>query len=99
MNKIKFIWTILKDRWFRPYDDITVRFNTKAEPGSPLVWRIFINDVEHLASGFEITGYVYDIVNEHQGETKWNLGCKGRVRWYGTKAVIITSRPQNDLLP
>lgn len=98
MNKLKYIWTIVKDRWFRPYDDITVRFNTKAELGNPLVWRIFINGVENLASGFEITGYVYDIVNEHNGETKWNVGCKGRVRWSGTKAIIITSKPESDIL-
>ena len=98
MNKLKYIWTIVKDRWFRPYDDITVRFNTKAELGNPLVWRVFVNGVEHLASGFEITGYVHDIVNEHNGETKWNVGCKGRVRWSGTRAIIITSKPQSDIL-
>jgi hypothetical protein len=99
MNKIKYIWTIVKDRWLRPYDEITVRFNTKAESGDTLVWRVFINGVEHLASGFEIHGYVYDIVNQHNGETKWNVGCKGRVRWEGSKAVIITApKQQEDLL-
>jgi len=97
MNKLKYIWEIVKDRWIKPYDQITVRFNTKAEPGDPLVWRVFINDVEHLASGFEIHGYVHDVVNEYKGETKWNVGCSGRVRWEGSKAVIITAKKQKDI--
>lgn len=98
MNKLKYIWIIVKDRWLRPYDDIYIRFNTKALSGDPLVWRIFINDIEYLASGFEITGYVHDIINEYNNETKYNVGCKGRVRWFGTRAIIITSKPQSDIL-
>ena len=98
MNKLKYIWTIVKDRWLRPYDEITVRFNTKAQPNDPLVWRIFINGVEHLSSGFEIHGYVYDIVNQHNGETKWNVGCKGRVRWEGHKAIIITAKKSPETI-
>lgn len=91
MNKIKYIWTIVKDRWLRPYDEITIRFNTKAQQNDPMIWRIFINGVENLASGFEIYGYVYDLVNEYNGETKWNVGCRGRLRWDGSKAIIITA--------
>lgn len=99
MRKIKYIYSILKDRWFHPYDDIILRFNTKAEKGDPLVWRIFINGNQSLASDFEIYGYVYAVSSEYEGDTKYNVGCKGRVRWYGTKAIITTSRPQSDILP
>lgn len=98
MNKFTYVWKIAKDRWLRPYDEIILRFNTKAQPGDPLVWRVFVNGVEHLASGFSITGYIHDIVSEENGVTKWNVGCKGRVRWDGTIANIITSKPQNDIL-
>lgn len=98
MNKIFYIWKILKDRWIRPYDNIILRFNTKAIEGDPLVWRIFINNVEHLASEFEIHGYVYNVNSEELGIVKYNVGCIGRVRWEGTKAVIITPRKGPDQL-
>jgi len=91
MNKLKYIWAIIKDRWLRPYDDIILRFNTKAQDGDPLVWRVIINGNENLASSFEIHGYVYDILSEENGVVKYNVGCKGRVRWNGTKAEIITA--------
>ena len=91
MSKINYIWKIVKDRWVRPYDDIILRFNTKAEAGNPLLWRIFINDVEHLASSFEVHGYMYDAMTYEYDVKKYNVGCKGRVRWDGSKAVIITA--------
>jgi len=96
MKKIKYIWAIVKDRWIRPYDDIILRFNTKAEPNDPLVWRIFINGNQSLASDFEIHGYVYAVSSEYEGDTKYNVGCKGRIRWEGTKAIIITARKLPD---
>ena len=98
MNKISYIWKIVKDRWSRPYDSIILRFNTKAEEGNPLVWRIFINDVEHLASEFEIHGYVYDVKSQEKGIEKYNVGCQGRVRWVGSKAVIITAKKEKMFL-
>jgi len=94
MKKVKYIWAIIKDRWMRPYDDIILRFNTKAEQNDPLVWRIFINGNQSLASDFEIHGYVYAVASEYEGDTKYNVGCKGRVRWEGTKAIIITARKE-----
>lgn len=97
MNKLTYVWKIARDRWVRPYDDIILRFNTKAEEGSPLVWRVFINGVEHLASGFEIHGYMYDVMSYERDAKKYNVGCKGRVRWDGAKAVIITARKQPDV--
>jgi len=96
MKKIKYIWAIVKDRWIRPYDDIVLRFNTKAETNDPLVWRIFVNGNQSLASDFEIHGYAYAVSSEYEGDTKYNVGCKGRIRWDGTKAVIITAKKQPD---
>jgi len=96
MNKLTYVWKIAKDRWMRPYDEIILRFNTKAKEGDPLVWRVYINGVEHLASGFEVIGYMYDQIS-YEGEIKkFNVGCKGRVRWDGTKAVIITAKKQPE---
>jgi hypothetical protein len=91
MNKIKYIWTIVKDRWIKPYDDIILRFNTKAKKNDPYVWRVIVNGHEDFATSFEIHGYVYDVLSEENGVTKYNVGCKGRVRWDGSKAIIITA--------
>jgi hypothetical protein len=97
MNKVIYVWKIAKDRWLRPYDEITLRFNTKAKEGNPLIWRIFVNGVEHLASGFEIHGYIYDVMSYEYDIKKYNVGCKGRVRWENTKAIIITAKKTQDL--
>jgi hypothetical protein len=97
MNKLIYLWKIIKDRWLRPYDDITLRFNTKAEEGNPLIWRIFVNGNENLASGFEVIGHVYDVMSYEKEVKKYNVGCKGRVRWEGTKAIIITARKIQDI--
>mgnify|MGYP003330389640 FL=1 len=70
--------------------EILIRFNTKALPNDPLVWRIIVDGIEHLASGFEITGFIQDYTNEYQGETKWNVKCKGKLDWKGSKAIIVT---------
>ena len=94
MNKLSYVWKIARDRWIRPYDDIILRFNTKAEEGSPLVWRVFINGVEHLSSGFEVHGYMYDVTSYERDVKKYNVGCKGRVRWEGSRAVIITAKKE-----
>lgn len=94
MGKAKYIWSIVKDRWLRPYDDIILRFNTKAEPSDPMVWRIFINGNQVLASDFELHGYAYAVSSEYEGDTKYNVGCRGRVRWEGTKAIITTCKKQ-----
>ena len=98
MSKLIYLWKIIKDRWLRPYDDIELRFNTKAEPGDPLVWRVFINNKAHLASGFEIQGYVYDVLSDDNGVTKYNVGCKGRVRWEGNKAIVFAAKKQTEEL-
>jgi hypothetical protein len=97
MNKLSYVWKIIKDRWVRPYDEIILRFNTKAKDGDPLVWRVFINGVENLASSFEVQGYVYDIISYERDVKKYNVGCRGRVRWDGTKAVIIAAQKEPDV--
>ena len=96
MNKLNYVWKIAKDRWVRPYDDIILRFNTKAEEGNPLIWRIFVNGVEHLASGFEVHGYMCDVLSYEYDVKKYNVGCKGRVRWEGSKAVILAAKKEPD---
>lgn len=96
MKKVKYIWQILKDRWLKPYDEIILRFNTKAEHGDPLVWRIFINGNQSLASDFEVHGYAYAVSSQYEGDTKYNVGCRGRVRWEGTKAIITAVRKSPD---
>jgi len=96
MKKIKYILSIVKDRWMRPYDEIILRFNTKAENGDPLVWRVFINGNQSLASDFEIIGHAYAVTSQYEGDIKYNVGCKGRVRWNGTKAIITTAPKQID---
>jgi hypothetical protein len=96
MTKLVYLWKIVKDRWLRPYDDISLRFNTKAEKDDPLVWRVFINGVAHLASGFEVQGYMYDVMSYEGDVKKYNVGCKGRVRWDGTKAVIFTAKKEPE---
>lgn len=95
MNKLIYIAKIIKDRWLRPYDNITVRFNTKAKENDPLVWRIFINGQEHLASGFEIQGHIYDIISYEGDVKKYNVGCRGRVRWNGTFADIYAAKKEH----
>ena len=94
MNKLTFLCKIMKDRFFRPYDDIILRFNTKADEKNPLVWRIFINGQEMLASSFEIHGFVFSVESLENGIRKFNVGCKGRVRWDESKAVIFAASKQ-----
>ena len=96
MTKLVYVWKIALDRWVRPYDEILLRFKTDATDDSPLVWRVFINGVENLASGFEVQGYVCDKISLRGDVKKYNLHCFGRVRWIGTKAVILATKKTPD---
>ena len=96
MNKLTYVLKIAKDRWLKPYDDILIRFNTKAEEGSPLVWRVYVNGVENLASGLEMHGYMYDETSYEAEAKKFNIACKGRLRWDGTKAIILAAKKQPE---
>jgi hypothetical protein len=97
MSKLTYVWKIAKDRWAKPYDEIILRFNTKAEEGNPLVWRVFVNGVENLASGFEVHGYMYDVMSYERDIKKYNVGCRGRVRWDGSKAVILATKKEPEI--
>ena len=68
-----------------------VRFNTK-HCGSPLVWRIFENGVEHLATDVRIIGETFTEFTNEYGETKWNIACQGRMVWVDQVAVIVTGK-------
>lgn len=68
-----------------------IRFNTKHE-GSPLVWRIFENGVEHLASDVRIIGETFTECTEEHGQTKWNISCLGRMVWDKNAVVIVTNK-------
>lgn len=66
-----------------------MRFNTKAN-GSPLVWRVIVDEQEHLAEDVEIIGKCYGEKSIVNGETKYNIACDGIINWDGTKAIINT---------
>ena len=68
-----------------------IRFNTKHN-GSPLVWRIFEDGVEHLASDVRLVGETFTECTHEYGETKWNIACHGRLIWEDTVAVIVTGK-------
>jgi hypothetical protein len=68
-----------------------VRFNTK-HAGSKLVWRIFEDGVEHLASNVSIYSPLYTECTQEHGETKWNVACNGRIVWDGTVAIITNEK-------
>ena len=64
-----------------------IRFNTK-HGDSNLVWRVFENGVEHLASDVRIIGETFTESTLEDGVTKWNISCNGILTWDGTIAVI-----------
>jgi hypothetical protein len=67
-----------------------VRFNTKND--GVMVWRVFENGVEHLASDVRIIGETYTECTQEHGQTKWNIACKGRMVWVEQVAVIVTGK-------
>ena len=68
-----------------------VRFNTK-HAGSNLVWRVFENGVENLATDVRILGETFTETTEEHGETKWNIACYGRIVWVDRVAVIVAGK-------
>jgi hypothetical protein len=68
-----------------------VRFNTKHN-GSNLVWRIFENGQEYLASDVRILGETFTECTQEHGQTKWNIACVGRIIWADTAAVIVADK-------
>lgn len=97
MKDIKMFQKI-KSYFFKPTSDIYIRFNTKnTGPEDPMVWRVFIDDVEHLASSIDIYGWVFDKVTYENDVKKLNIACTGRVNWRGTRAEIQAGK-RPDLL-
>ena len=68
-----------------------IRFNTH-HAGSDLVWRIFEDGVEHLASDVRIHSPLYTETTVEHGQTKWNVACDGRIVWDGTRAIITNEQ-------
>lgn len=68
-----------------------VRFNTK-HAGSGLVWRVFEDGVEHLATDVRILGETFTETTQEHGETKWNIACYGRIIWVDKVAVIVAGK-------
>jgi hypothetical protein len=68
-----------------------VRFNTKHN-GSELVWRVFENGIEYLATDVRIIGETFTETTKEYGETKWNIACFGRLVWVDKVATIVTSK-------
>ena len=56
-----------------------IRFNTKHNNETNLVWRVFENNVEHLVENVHITVPVTTSTTIEFGETKWNIYCEGNM--------------------
>jgi hypothetical protein len=69
-----------------------IRFNTRHGGNTALVWRIFEDGVEHLASDVRIYSPLYTETTIEYGETKWNVACDGRIVWDGTIAIITNEK-------
>lgn len=69
-----------------------IRFNTKHN-GTDLVWRIFEDGIEHLASDVRVFSPVYTECTQEYDQTKWNIACNGRIIWDGSVAIITN---END---
>jgi hypothetical protein len=78
-------------------DRILVRFNNKAEPGSPLVWRVLVNGVESLASDLRLVGEMRSVTSHEGGVKKYNVGCLGTVTWQDTTAVITSDKTRRKI--
>ena len=66
-----------------------IRFNTNHD-GTPLVWRVFENGIEHLATDVRIVGETFTECTEEYGQIKWNIACLGNLTWSDKSATIIT---------
>lgn len=64
-----------------------IRYNT-LHAESNLVWRIFEDGVEHLASDFKITVPVFSESTMENGIQKWNVACYGIMRIENSIAYI-----------
>ena len=65
-----------------------IRFNTKAGPGDPLVWRVFEDGEERLAAGVRILATCYSEESWAGSEKKWNISCDGHAEWQDDLVII-----------
>jgi hypothetical protein len=70
--------------------EILIRFNTKNN-GTPLIWRIFIDNEEFLASKLSLIGKFHDIISLEGDVKKYNISCRGHVKWNNTEATIVSN--------
>ena len=68
-----------------------IRFNTNHD-GTPLVWRVFENGIEHLATDVRIIGETFTECTEEHGQIKWNIACLGNLTWSNKSATIVTDK-------
>lgn len=68
-----------------------IRFNTKHNNETDLVWRVFENDVEHRVRGLDIRVPVSDCQTEENGETKYNIYCQGYMQIDDDDVAIISA--------
>ena len=64
-----------------------IRFNHNHN-NTDLVWRVFENGVENLASDVEIHGKVFTESTIENGIQKWNVCCYGSCEWNNNVAII-----------
>jgi len=80
---------------------IKLRFNHDHN-GSGFVWRLFIDNVEHLAKDVKIEGRIETLEEEiASGEKKWNVFCVAKeVKWLknDTSAVVICEKEETIII-
>lgn len=69
---------------------IHIRFNTKHNNETKLVWRVFEDGVEHLVENFHVHNkHMTTDVTYENGENKWNLFCEGTLEITNDIAYIF----------
>lgn len=66
-----------------------IRFNTKHNNETDLVWRVFENGKEHLVKGLDIRVPVSDSQSYEYGEIKYNIYCEGYMEIDDDDVAII----------
>jgi hypothetical protein len=69
-----------------------IRFNTKHGGNTDIMWRVFEDGIEYLASDVRIFSPLFTETTKEYGETKWNVACLGRMVWDGTVAIITNHK-------
>lgn len=70
-----------------------IRFNTKHNNETNLVWRVFEGETEHLVRALRINVPVVDSTTFEHGEQKWNISCEGKLEIIDDIAYITQASP------